>query len=827
MQNNNSSRIQNCKSACAAILLACGAATSSFASNIVSNDVTAVLWPSGAPFTFFDSASTGGGDTAAATSISFDRSLGTLNVGPNGTQINIRGIGWASGGASSFNATNVIGTITYLGADGVSGGVDDVILGKVTNNVTANANAGKWVWVFDSPITKIVDGLSNVFRINLTVVGTGNMKFKTSTSGTSQPASAVKTSVAGASTPYSLPTALDRVWQGNLSSTWNTSALNWTNSVLGTAANYTNGTQVTFDDTLATGTLNTNITLSATHTPLSVTVNNSSYDYSLSGGSLSGAMALTKYGSRALTLNMANDFSGGSTLVDGVVRLGNANGLGVGQINLNGGNLSSDGATARIVTNAILFSGASALGNAVANGTLTMSGPINFGGLALDLAINSPVTFSGSLTNGGLDEKTGSATLTFSGVTGDQSAGSWQIENGDFVIKGGNMTKSGGPIRIGNTSVNGVSRMTITNGAVVNVTGAGLNARVGNDQTPVAATTSTNILDVAGTLAWVTNSGGLLVVGNAGQFAQVNLLSGGVLQISRFFPGTKNNELNLNGGTLAPTTNQTAYLSGLTNAFVRSGGVTFDTKGFDIGVDQSLLDGSGGGGLTKIGNGTLSLNGTNTYTGLTTVSGGSLGGSGSIGGSVSIAVSGTLAPGNTPGILGNLTISQNFTNAGTAFMELDASSLIADQVIGVVNAKYGGSLVVSNLSGTSLAAGQVYQLFTASGNKTGSFASITVLGTGAAGLAGTFNAASGQLTLVTGVVTSPTINQVTVVGGNFILQGTNGTPSATYSIITTTNLNTPIIWTTNTTGVFGAGGTFSNGLPLGSEAARFFQIKTP
>jgi autotransporter-associated beta strand protein len=39
-----------------------------------------------------------------------------------------------------------------------------------------------------------------------------------------------------------------------------------------------------------------------------------------------------------------------------------------------------------------------------------------------------------------------------------------------------------------------------------------------------------------------------------------------------------------------------------------------------------LLVGTGGGGITKAGTGTLTLSGTNTYTGTTTVNGGTLAG---------------------------------------------------------------------------------------------------------------------------------------------------------------------------------------------------------
>ena len=65
-------------------------------------------------------------------------------------------------------------------------------------------------------------------------------------------------------------------------------------------------------------------------------------------------------------------------------------------------------------------------------------------------------------------------------------------------------------------------------------------------------------------------------------------------------------------------------MSGRTNAYVQAGGANIDTNGENITISQPLVDGGGGGGLIKYGNGTLTLTGPNTYSGGTTIAGGAL-----------------------------------------------------------------------------------------------------------------------------------------------------------------------------------------------------------
>jgi autotransporter-associated beta strand protein len=84
--------------------------------------------------------------------------------------------------------------------------------------------------------------------------------------------------------------------------------------------------------------------------------------------------------------------------------------------------------------------------------------------------------------------------------------------------------------------------------------------------------------------------------------------------------------LYFDGGILKPLAADTAYLGGLTHAFIKTGGATFDTTYGSITISQALLTDAvaTGGGLTKNGSNTVTLIGANTYSGDTTVNGGTL-----------------------------------------------------------------------------------------------------------------------------------------------------------------------------------------------------------
>jgi autotransporter-associated beta strand protein len=424
-------------------------------------------------------------------------------------------------------------------------------------------------------------------------------------------------------------------WNGNLSADWDISTTaNW-KDIFAASATYqqygtTNvvGDLVTFDDNLYNDGINplkTNIVLTTALRPAIVNVASFTMPYTFDGpGSLSGSGLLNVSGSGSLKITTMNDFSGGTTMGAGTqtLLLGSDAALGTGPVVLNGGTLSSEATTPRLLTNSTTLT-AVTFGTDPAAGSLTFSGPLSYGGAGRTLTFNSDVTLSGTVANGGLARKLGLGTLTYSGVTGAETAGDWQIEAGQIVVAGGNLSKTVGGLRIMCLVPGGASRFAL-NGGTLTMSGNGQNLRVGSS-TPNGDVTATNIANVAGTLTWTTNNvGGTVQMGASCAFAQLNLLPGGLLRVGAFTAqGVNNMEVNCDGGTLAPMASRADFMQGLTWVNLRDGGLKVDTEGLNITIAQPLLA-AGTGGLTKHGLGTLTLKGTNTYTGDTLVNAGTL-----------------------------------------------------------------------------------------------------------------------------------------------------------------------------------------------------------
>ncbi len=379
--------------------------------------------------------------------------------------------------------------------------------------------------------------------------------------------------------------------------------------------------------------------------------------------------------------------NGGIVLCDG----GNNNPCAVNQT---GGYITSDG-------------GDWLIGNGPGGGTWTQSSGTN-----LSLGGNTFIGSGGPCTI----DLSGDASWTANGwfVVGGSAGntGTLNISGNASLTKNGN---SGNHLSIGDGG--GIGAQGIINQTGGTVTSLLSDTYLGAQSSGTGASTGTwNLGPGTAVLS------DLRFTRDAGTTGIMNLLAGGTLIVGAINTNgyTGSSTFHFNGGTLRASASDATFMQGLTLADIQAGGATIDTAGNTIAINQALQDG-GGGGLTKVGNGTLRLNGVNTYTGTTTVSAGTLGGSGTFAGSVVVSAGATLAPGAS---IGTMTINSTLTlpAGSTTIMEVNKTANTSDLVTGASTINYGGTLIIKNLSG-ALHAGDTFTLFSA-GSYTGSFSSV-------------------------------------------------------------------------------------------------------
>jgi hypothetical protein len=233
--------------------------------------------------------------------------------------------------------------------------------------------------------------------------------------------------------------------------------------------------------------------------------------------------------------------------------------------------------------------------------------------------------------------------------------------------------------------------------------------------------------------------------GNATIFAEGGTGGGGGAIVS-FYSGATGNTARLvaeAGGTFdfgdQRTFNgtQVGSIEGA-GTFVLNGSLlTTGNRSTNTTVSGPITNGNlGGGALTKVGTGQLTLAGANTYTGLTTVnagtlsitgsikndalvaSGATLNGTGTIGGTVTVSSGGVLAPGLSPGTLTlhGLTMMSNST------LNFEIGDPLRDRIMLTGNVALSGTLNVSLLGGYTPTLGQTFPVFEGNvGTITGSF----------------------------------------------------------------------------------------------------------
>jgi len=549
-------------------------------------------------------------------------------------------------GTLSGVTVNSGGTITAGNASGVGGNLSMTTLTFGTGSSTVNVNPGSAILAASGALTANGTTTINVSGTGVSAVGVYHLITYTGSTVSSGfvlgtlplrvvaslqfNAGSIDLNVTGTDSPK---------WSGATSAAWDTATTNWklvSDGVTGTTyIDGTPGDKVLFDDT-ASG--NFAVTLANTYTPASVTVNNSSTTYSLSGsGKITGATtSLTKNGTGTFTLGTVNDYAGGTTVSAGTLALGAANALPTagavaltGTLDLNAnsqqvaaltgaGNVANTGGGMPTLT--IANTSADTFGGVIADGTGTTALTKSGGGT---LTLNNNSTFSGTTTisAGTLSVGAGSTTGAIGGGT-IANSGTLQINRSDTVTLANTITGSGTVSIVGN----GDTTISSSLGGSVSVTGNG------ND-TISAAISGSGTVSQSGT--------GTLNLNGANTYSGGTTLSAGTLTLGNTTAiGATTSTLTITGGSLdSAVANLVNANSNVQNwngdfTFAGSQNLNLGTGAVALGANRQVTVNantltvggivSGGYSLTKVGAGTLLLSGVNTYSGGTVIAGGTV-----------------------------------------------------------------------------------------------------------------------------------------------------------------------------------------------------------
>lgn len=352
--------------------------------------------------------------------------------------------------------------------------------------------------------------------------------------------------------------------------------------------------------------------------------------------------------------------------------------------------------------------------NAAANGVLEINGATvtyNNTDNADLIAYRNTLSIANNATGAGAVHMSSGSLSTFrqlsigsiGGAYGDysQSGGSASVggflaiglgtATGSFNQTGGTFTMTTSPVtNAAGTGSNGV--MNLGGSAVFNVNGTADNGIwVGENGTAT--------LNVSGNAAinFAATNNGIQLGRNAASIGTVNL-NGGTVTLPRIYKGAGAGTLNFNGGVLAANAASATFLTGLTNAYVHSGGGTVNNGGNAITIGQALLA-PAGNGLSASG---LSVAGTGFIgTPVVQITGDGTGAS-------------AVANVNSSGVLTGITI----TNPGTGYITPPAFTLLGGG-IGSVGGVEGSASLVPNTSGGMTFSGAGVTTLTAVNTYTG------------------------------------------------------------------------------------------------------------
>lgn len=649
----------------------------------------------------------GSGSAASTVTIANGASLAPGGPGTAGTLV--------CGDLALGNGTN-----TFDLKDTSPGGNNDLVI--CTNNLTANGTV-----IAVNTLFPLSSGNYTLIRYTNSLTGSGfspvilgnNTRFAWTLDATSTP-HVVYLNVSGAAGVVT--------WRPSVSGDWDVqTSTNW--SFGGLPSTFFSSDSTLFDDTGA-GTNTVNLTAPVSPGSLSV---NSASNYTFTGaGKITGLTGLTKSGAGTLTLVTSNDFTGATSINAGTLVVSNT--MATSATRVNGGTLNIlAGASGSFATNINSVD----VGDGSA-GTLTMVG----GAVSSSYLWIGGHSINGAGSSGTFSLSGGTYTVTSPDylIMGEAANGIAKVAQ--FTQSGGAFVNNGIYFVIGDF---GVAQMDLSAGSF---TSTALNqvARLGNHSG------ARGTLNVSGS-AVVRLNNGLYLGAEATAFGAVNLSGTSTLGLTSISKGSGTATFTADGGTLQATGSSSSFMQGLNAAMINGGGLTVDSGAFTVTISQPLLAGTGTGGLTKAGAGTLVLTGSSTYAGSTTIN------------------AGTLQLGNgaayPTGIIGGM---GNITNNAALIVNQSDSAAMTNRITGFGSlTKLGtNSLALfgnNNYTGTTTVASGILAVYNTSASGTGS---------------GPVNLASN--TVLTG--TGSALGLVTAVGGATVAAGDWASSNAVGSLLT-------------------------------------------
>jgi len=561
---------------------------------------------------------------------------------------------------------------------------------------------------------------------------------------------------------------------------------------------------------------------------------------------ITGPGSLTLTGSGTLILTASNLYSGPTIVNQGTLQVDNGGGLGSVPTNifLNGGSLLYARTNACVQNGFISGSSTnSAINNLLTTGPLALS--FASGGNLFSNVFNGasqPLALVGNVFSNLFNSA--SAPLTLAGgsnyftVLGTDlrnlsTSGVLLLTNGYWYTPriGGN----GGPYMLG---TNIIANATLETSGARGVRGlwqiqSGGVLRVDTNHYPGAV--NENRFDFG--------TGGL----GAGETVMLTLAAGGTLDIWGVQYDGFSMGQNVANATVAVVQNGGTALIGV-NGGSGNQNLVFNAAGAN-GVTEYLLNGgllkvagtlsanapaAGGTNLFRFNGGTLAVN-TFNATNLFVQPSNSL-----------VNLGGVLAPGGV-GTPGRTIIQGNYFCSNRASLAIDLGGTVQanaftnpanyyDFVSVSGTAALGGSLSVSLINNyqSSISTNAGFTMLTASGGVSGAFTNVfngrvSVANVPGASFQVVTNSTSVILTNYAVVPTPPILGGLSLVSGNLVITGTNGTAGANYLVLATTNLSLSATnWNSIATQQFGPGGSVNFTNPLNSNGPQtFYRLRLP